>query len=47
MKNTLFLVSVLLLLIACQNKAVELVDGVDIYATYLPEDTVDNKMYVV
>lgn len=46
MKNTLFLVSVLLLLFSCQNKAVELVDGVDIYATYLPEDTVDNKMYV-
>ena len=46
MKKTLLLGWTLLLLVACENKAVELVDSVDVYATYLPEDTVDNKMYV-
>lgn len=46
MKKTLLLVSALLLLFSCGTKVIELVDGVDIYATYLPEDTVDNKMYV-
>lgn len=46
MKNALLLGWALLLLFSCQNKAIELVEGVDVYATYLPEDTVDNKMYV-
>lgn len=45
-EKTLLLGWTLLLLVACQNKAVEPVEGVDVYATYLPEDTVDNKMYV-
>ena len=45
-EETLLLGWTLLLLVVCENKAVELVDGVDVYATYLSEDTVDNKMYV-
>ena len=36
MKKTLLLGWALLLLFSCQNKAIELVEGVDVYATYLP-----------
>ena len=46
MKNSLLLGWALLLLFSCGTKAIEPAEGVDVYATYLPEDTVDNKMYV-
>lgn len=46
MKKPLLLGWALMLLVACQNKPVEPVEGIDIYATYTPDDTIDNDLYV-